>query len=71
MRSLVEGVYWQTAPLRRAALATSPARWGGTDANCPPTLAHVAGVAERIAAGLRPDRQPVRLLADRDRGDRA
>ena len=29
-------------------------------------LAHVAGVAERVAAGLRPDGQAVRLLPDRD-----
>src|SRR5260370_15724481 len=29
-------------------------------------LAHVSGVAERIAAGLRPHREPVRFLAHRD-----
>ena len=28
--------------------------------------AHVAGVAQRVAAGLRPHGEPVRLLADRD-----
>ena len=31
-----------------------------------PTLAQVARVAERVAAGLRPHGEPVRLLADRD-----
>ena len=31
-----------------------------------PRSAHVAGVAERVAAGLRPHREAVRLLADRD-----
>ena len=32
-------------------------------------LAHVAGVAERVAAGLGPDGEAVRLRADRDLGD--
>src|SRR5204863_8858471 len=41
---------------------------------CPPQvyageLTHVAGVAEGIAARLRPYGEPVRLGADRDRGD--
>src|SRR6516162_11267543 len=34
-------------------------------------LTHIAGVAERVAAGLRPHRQPVRLVPDRDRRHRA
>src|SRR5215469_6149841 len=33
-------------------------------------LTYVAGVAERVATGLRPDGQPMRLFADRDRFNR-
>src|ERR1700730_13750873 len=52
--------------------ATEPRKIGASDTPSRPSgLAHIAGMAERVAAGLRPHRQPVRLGADRDRGDGA
>src|SRR5256885_10131941 len=55
-----------TCALRRWPCPVQPAKAARTTAAAVTRLAHVAGVAKRVPARLRPDAEAVRPCADRD-----